>query len=69
MRRLGTHHQIRISMAFLHRSPGINVVPSNPSKFSHNYPDHPYQVPGVERDRDGLVGEINSCIGRKACGE
>ena len=40
------------------------------SKQIHsNYPDHPYQVPGVGRDKDGLVGEISSYAGHKACGE
>ena len=65
----GENSSSNITMAFLHCSPGINVISSNPNKFIHNYPDHPYQVPGVKRERDGLVGEISSYIGRKACGE
>ena len=61
----GENSSSNVSMALLHCSPGINVVSSNPSKFIHNYPDHPYQVPGVERDKDGLVGEISSYVGCK----
>ena len=63
-----THRQ-RLPWPFCIVVLGINAVSSNPNKIQSNYPDHPYQVPEVDRDRDGLVGEISSCVGHKACGE